>query len=131
MVGSNLDFMDNGGTQLDPANYRDCFKSGIYDWKCVLLGSSHSSASSMSGGTHGDRGFYLGMGRSKVYRLTSRGGWERTEDSLRFEMPSGTLVYGEIVKEMRGEARSMRRVTAFHIIDALYLGTTGFFCALF
>ena len=46
----------------------------------------------------------------------------RTDNTLRFELPSGTLVYGEVVEEKRGEARSMRRVTGFHIVDALYLG---------
>ena len=53
-----------------------------------------------------------------------RGGhtWVRTNNSLRFEFPAGTLVYGEVVEEKRGEANSMRRVTGFHIINALYLG---------
>jgi len=121
MVGS-LEFMSDTGTQLVARNYRDQLKTGVYDWKFVLLGSSINEAGAVSMGGHGDRGFFYGMGRSKVYRLTPRGSWERTEDTLRFEMPAGTLVYGEVVREMRGEARSMRRVTAFHIIDALYLG---------
>merc|ERR1719262_1044793 len=129
MVGSNLDFMeDNRMTLLTPKNYQDQLKS-IYDWKCILLGSS-ASGNTPGGGGGGDvvqgRGFFLGMGRLKVYRYTpsSRGGytWVRTNNSLKFEFPAGTLVYGEVVEEKRGEANSMRRVTGFHIIDALYLG---------
>ena len=34
----------------------------------------------------------------------------------KFELASGTLLYGEVVEEKRGEARSMRRVMAFHVI---------------
>lgn len=130
LVGSNLDFMENKAVNLSPKNYSEVIKS-IYDWKCVLLGSSTTSGGMNGGFDCGDsnqgRGFFLGMGRLKVFRLTpsSRGGhhWVRIpQDTLKFELPLGTLIYGEVVEEKRGEARSMRRVTGFHIIDALYLG---------
>lgn len=39
-----------------------------------------------------------------------------------FILSSGTLIYAEIVTEMRGECKSMRRATAIHIIDALFIG---------
>ena len=34
----------------------------------------------------------------------------------------GTLLYAEIIQEMRGEFRSMRRVPGVHVIDALFIG---------
>ena len=80
MVGSNLDFMeDHQTTLLTPKNYQDQLKS-IYDWKCILLGSSSSSGKGGAGfsGGGGDtvqgRGFFLGMGRLKVFRLTQSTG---------------------------------------------------------
>jgi len=47
---------------------------------------------------------------------------EKLGDDLQFDLSRGTLLYGEIVKEMRGEGRSQRKVTAFHIVDAIFLG---------
>jgi hypothetical protein len=38
------------------------------------------------------------------------------------ELSPDTLLYGEIVKELKGEGRSQRKVTTFHIIDAISLG---------
>lgn len=38
------------------------------------------------------------------------------------ELVRDTLVFGELVLEMRGEARSQKRSHAFHIIDAIVLG---------
>ena len=77
MVGSNLDFMEENRTSLlTPKNYQDQLKS-VYDWKCVLLGSSASSSGN-NGGFSADaiqgRGFFLGMGRLKVFRLTPSSG---------------------------------------------------------
>ena len=34
----------------------------------------------------------------------------------------GTLLYAEIVTEMRGECKSMRRATSIHVIDAIFIG---------
>ena len=98
----------------------------VYDWKCVFLGSSTNPENNVMDSNSGSaRGFFLGMGRQKVFKLTpsNRGGYAWMPFNLaKFELASGTLLYGEVVEEKRGEARSMRRVMAFHVIDALYLG---------
>lgn len=38
------------------------------------------------------------------------------------ELVRDTLLYGELVQELRGEGRSQKRSTALHIIDAIVLG---------
>lgn len=40
------------------------------------------------------------------------------------ELSPDTLLYGEIVKELKGEGRSQRKVSTLHIIDAISLGGT-------
>ena len=92
----------------------------VYDWKCVFLGSSTNPENNVMDSNSGSaRGFFLGMGRQKVFKLTpsNRGGYAWMPFNLaKFELASGTLLYGEVVEEKRGEARSMRRVMAFHVI---------------
>ena len=77
----------------------------VYDWRAVVLGVGKE-------GLGTERTFFLGLGRSRVYRLeTASGYWRRLEDGLKFELAPNTLLYGEIVKEYRGEGKSQRRVT--------------------
>lgn len=44
--------------------------------------------------------------------------WHRVES---ISLPPDTLLYGEIVTEMRGELKAQRKVRAMHCIDALVL----------
>lgn len=44
------------------------------------------------------------------------------EDNLKCELPSGTLVYGELVTEIKGEKMGSRKVSALHIIDVAFIG---------
>ncbi|XP_069684844.1 cap-specific mRNA (nucleoside-2'-O-)-methyltransferase 1 [Periplaneta americana] len=97
-------------SELGPEVLEDVFKS-VYDWHCVVLGSSRDSRK--------DCAFYLGLGRNKVYKLEGSR-WYKIEESL--ELSPDTLLYGEIVKELKGEGKSQRKVTTLHIIDAVYLG---------
>ena len=88
----------------------------VYDWRAVVLGVGKE-------GLGTERTFFLGLGRSRVYRLeTASGYWRRLEDGLKFELAPNTLLYGEIVKEYRGEGKSQRRVTGVHVIDGFVLG---------
>uniref|UniRef100_A0A0K2UNK7 Cap-specific mRNA (nucleoside-2'-O-)-methyltransferase 1 n=1 Tax=Lepeophtheirus salmonis TaxID=72036 RepID=A0A0K2UNK7_LEPSM len=74
-------------------------------------------------GESSERTFYYGQGRSNVFYLTQRREWHKVDqDTLRIELPRGTLIYAEITKEIRGIQKSQKKVHAFHIIDALYLG---------
>ena len=112
LLDNQTEFLHSPVTLITPENLSECFKSGIYDWKCIILGSRAHLQPSAS--TYHDSqeiaGFFLGIGRSKVYHLCGNK-WNRLRDDMKFELSPGTLIYGEIVKEMRGEARSQRRVS--------------------
>jgi len=96
-------------SELGPENLECVFKS-VYDWHCIVLGNPRDSGEKCS--------FFLGSGRNKVFRLEGTR-WSKIEG---LELSPDTLLYGEIVKELKGEGRSQRKVTTFHIIDAISLG---------
>lgn len=82
------------------------------DWYCVPCEASRNI-------TDKTPTFYFGMGRSKVFRFM-RGVWEHVGH---IELPPDTLIYAEIVTELRGQHRIQRKTTALHIIDAWMLGS--------
>jgi len=96
-------------SELGPENLEHVFKS-VYDWHCIVLGNPRDSGEKCS--------FYLGLGRNKVFRLDGTR-WSKVES---LELSPDTLLCGETVKELKGEGRSQRKVTTFHIIDAISLG---------
>jgi cap1 methyltransferase len=53
-----------------------------------------------------------------VFRLDGNR-WFKIEN---LELSPETLLYGEVVKELKGEGRSQRKVSTLHIIDAISLG---------
>ncbi|XP_066586803.1 cap-specific mRNA (nucleoside-2'-O-)-methyltransferase 1 [Prorops nasuta] len=65
--------------------------------------------------------FYLGMGRSKVYQY-QRNHWEQIDGDIKIELPADTLVYAELVIEMRKEGRTQYKTYALHILDSFILG---------
>ncbi|XP_063993658.1 cap-specific mRNA (nucleoside-2'-O-)-methyltransferase 1-like isoform X2 [Diachasmimorpha longicaudata] len=83
------------------------------DWYAVLCGSDTSGTTPSKQLT-----FYLGMGRTKVFRLV-KNTWERVDN---IELPPNTLVYAELVEELRGLENNIRRTEALHIVDAYLLG---------
>lgn len=98
-------------------NLPQCFSS-IHDWKFSFLGNPDQ-----------ERGFFLGLGRNQVFQYLVNGPkavikrWQKVNESLcKVELPSGTLLFGEIVHELRGEGKNMRKVVALHIIDGLFIG---------
>ena len=116
LLGPQGDLLTAGeGTRLEAASLEHHLRS-VYDWRAVVLGVGKE-------GLGTERTFFLGLGRSRVYRLeTASGYWRRLEDGLKFELAPNTLLYGEIVKEYRGEGKSQRRVTGVHIMDGFVLG---------
>jgi hypothetical protein len=44
------------------------------------------------------------------------------DEDQTLDLPRGTLVYGEIVREIQGKRPNQRTTQVFHIIDALSLG---------
>ena len=116
MFDKQTSFLRSTATEINVENLQDCFKSGVYDWKCLILGSrSHLQSSSATYQDSQERaGFFLGLGRSKVY-VWNRNRWDKVGDDLKFDLSPGTLLYGEVIKEMRGEARSQRKVRLISI----------------
>lgn len=104
----------NPGTLLMADNLTKLLRSA-FDWKFVVLATSETV----------DRSFFFGSGRTKVFKFnpSRQNRWEKVDDTLKFELPRGTLIYAETVIEMRGEHHSCRRVKAVQIIDAAFIGS--------
>ena len=114
LLGPEADLLAAGeGARCSPEGLEAQVRS-VYDWRAVVVGAGREGPM--------DRTFFLGLGRSRVYRLEASGFWRRLEDGLKFELAPNTLLYGEIVKEYRGEGKSQRRVVGVHVIDGLVLG---------
>lgn len=68
---------------------------------------------------------FSGLGRNQVYRL-SQGGtyWKKADVSKNsnLELSPGTMVYGELVNEFKGQGKTQSKNLTFHIIDAISLG---------
>ncbi|KAF6208213.1 hypothetical protein GE061_016665 [Apolygus lucorum] len=94
--------------KLVPCDLSKIFKS-VYDWQTVTLGSPELN-------------FYLGLGRNKVYRWNSKNcSWTR-DSTITAELNPGTLIYGEVVKELKGEGVALTRMNALHIVDGIAIG---------
>ncbi|KAJ9582234.1 hypothetical protein L9F63_003363, partial [Diploptera punctata] len=105
-------FFQSKENDLRPEILDGIFKS-IYDWHCMVIGSSRDNKKNCS--------FYLGLGRKNVYKLSGTR-WHKVEEKL--ELSPDTLLYGEMVQELSGEGKSQRKITTLHIMDALCLGGT-------
>ncbi|XP_063994257.1 cap-specific mRNA (nucleoside-2'-O-)-methyltransferase 1-like [Diachasmimorpha longicaudata] len=79
------------------------------DWYAVLCGSDAGGRTPSKQLT-----FYLGMGRTNVFRLV-KNSWERADN---IELPPNTFVYAELVEGLRGLENNIRRTEALHIVVA-------------
>lgn len=95
--------------ELTPDLMKKCFKS-CYDWRCMVIGGSRDKR---------ERTFFFGLRRSNVFRWDGAK-WEKLQ--VKLELSPETLVYGELVYELRGVGKPQRRVYTLHIIDAILLG---------
>ncbi|GAB0094021.1 Cap-specific mRNA (nucleoside-2'-O-)-methyltransferase 1 [Sergentomyia squamirostris] len=102
----------------NPGKLSQIFGEVQEHWYFVALNSPESN----NFNTH--RTFFLSKGRKDVFMLNSKGVWERLSNSkiIVVEMCPRTLIYGEIVTELKGENRSQRSCYSLHIIDGLFLG---------
>lgn len=62
-----------------------------------------------------------GTGRQNVFYLKNRR-WNKLATEVKVELSAGTLLLGEIVKEIKGERQRQVRLYALHIVDAICLG---------
>lgn len=109
MKGSTLDFAKAVPEKLTTENLK-CLQN-IFDFQCVVCGELKND----------QQGFFLGLGRTNIFRLDSKTNkWVKVEVTL--ELPVDTLLYGELIPELRGEGKAQRKIMALHIIDALFIG---------
>lgn len=97
--------------ELSLINLSEVFDS-IYNWHCAVLGNSQKSENSLT--------FFLGTGRRNVFYLRN-GRWLKLSN-IKLELSAGTLLLGEIVKEIKGERQGQVWIYALHIVDAICLG---------
>ena len=118
LLHSQSSILHQHETVLRDSSYQGLNESikSVYDWKAVVVGAPRDHPN--------ERSFILGLGRTKVFMLDQSSGsfWRRLDDSVKFELSPGTLLYGEVVTEYRGEGKSQRKVKSVHIIDGWYLG---------
>ncbi|KAG9431860.1 cap-specific mRNA (nucleoside-2'-O-)-methyltransferase 1 [Apis mellifera carnica] len=107
-------FLSNFATTLKVDNINNLLNSP-YDWFCMPCSTKLQPDDERKNAT-----FYMSMGRSNVYRYLKYG-WVEVSD-INIELPSNTLVYAEVVHEMKREFRHQQKVLALHIIDAFILG---------
>ncbi|XP_032517656.2 cap-specific mRNA (nucleoside-2'-O-)-methyltransferase 1 [Danaus plexippus] len=83
----------------------------VYDWHFTFLSSVKGSS---------DLKIFIACGGKQVYQLDGTN-WRNVAD-LHLTLPAHTLLYGEIVREYRGEGNNQMHNKALHVIDALMLG---------
>ncbi|KAH9629491.1 hypothetical protein HF086_015821 [Spodoptera exigua] len=94
----------------NPSELRTYFRN-VLDWHFVFLSSGKNSP---------DLRIFIGCGGKHVFQLESNS-WKTVVD-LHLTLPAKTLIYGEVVKEYRGQGNNQIYSKALHIIDALMLG---------
>ncbi|OXU21846.1 hypothetical protein TSAR_001485 [Trichomalopsis sarcophagae] len=104
--------------ELTIANVKSTILVNEHDWFCMPCSSGKGITS--NGQEDEAPTFYLGTGRYHVYRY-KKGSWEQIGNSA-IELPRDTLVYAEMVTELRKEGKSQTKTYGLHILDAFTLG---------
>ncbi|XP_058814458.1 cap-specific mRNA (nucleoside-2'-O-)-methyltransferase 1 isoform X2 [Topomyia yanbarensis] len=107
-------FLAAPGGQLNCVKLDHSFPS-IHGWHFVPLDNVNDTGKTI-------RTLFISKGGKEILQYNStKDTWSLIKD-VHLELPSETLVYGEIVKELQGEGRSQVTIHAFHIIDGIVLG---------
>uniref|UniRef100_A0A182PVZ1 Cap-specific mRNA (nucleoside-2'-O-)-methyltransferase 1 n=1 Tax=Anopheles epiroticus TaxID=199890 RepID=A0A182PVZ1_9DIPT len=87
----------------------------VYDWCFVPIGTVENSGKNI-------RTILLGKGGKEVYRFDAKQcNWIPVTE-VTIELPPGTIIYAEIVRELQGQGKSQIVINTLHIIDGLILG---------
>uniref|UniRef100_A0A6A7FUP5 Cap-specific mRNA (nucleoside-2'-O-)-methyltransferase 1 n=2 Tax=Hirondellea gigas TaxID=1518452 RepID=A0A6A7FUP5_9CRUS len=128
---NSMDSLSGNTEELSTPHCLTNHVHSIYDYRFVVTAVPSQQNKS--------RAFYLGLSGRNVYRSNSlsinsnaSSSWERL--ALSVELPPDTLLYAELVDEIRGmsvtppsprdvksDVRNQRRVMALHVIDAICL----------
>jgi len=108
-----------------PDDLRKHIKS-VYDWRYVVVGTQDSTnISTYSSDNQESRAFLISTGRQRVYYKPASGTkWISVGNlpSCKLELPAETLLFVELVWEMKGESKAQKKVMSVQVIDALFLG---------
>ncbi|CAB3366609.1 Hypothetical predicted protein [Cloeon dipterum] len=97
--------------ELTPQIMQDHMK--MLEWRCYAMNSGRTSKNCT---------LFLSVGRGNVYFL-DRGRWHNVSvQNAKLDLPARTLVFGELVSELRGEARAQSSIKVLHVMDAHVLG---------
>ncbi|RWS25808.1 cap-specific mRNA (nucleoside-2'-O-)-methyltransferase 1-like protein [Leptotrombidium deliense] len=114
---SNKKFFATKPQELTPKLLKDCMKFPR-GFRLVVLSASADECSNPKY----FRGFFLSLGGNNIRYWSGVAGDKWWKVKMELQLPAETLVYGEKVKEVRGEGEAQRHKVTFHIIDALFLG---------
>ncbi|XP_058468089.1 cap-specific mRNA (nucleoside-2'-O-)-methyltransferase 1 [Malaya genurostris] len=107
-------FLSAPEEQLNSSKLEQLFPS-VHGWYFVPLDNTENTSKNF-------RTLFIGKGGKEVLQYNSiKHVWSLVKD-VYLELPSKTLLYGEIVKELQGEGRSQISINTFHIIDGIILG---------
>lgn len=110
---SDRDFVNSKPTDLTKENLGRVFGDHQEHWYFIPLEYSHDNPNNV-------RTFFMSRGKRDVTMLVN-GQWVELRNVI-VEMAPHSLVYGEVVKELRGEHMRQNTSYALHIIDGLILG---------
>jgi len=113
ILGDSIALLRCEATKLNSDNARNTILNQPFDWYCMPCSSGPYIEEDKLAT------FYLGLGRTKVYRYV-RGKWESVGEKI--ELPSNTLVYAELVYETKWMGKHFSKTRTLHIIDAHMLG---------
>jgi len=93
----------------------------IYDWRYVVIGTRQNYCDSMP--VQEIRTFLVSTGRQRVSFYTQNGRWQalNTLSNCRIDLPAETILYAEVLWEMKGESKAQKKVMSIHVIDAMFL----------
>ncbi|XP_053669222.1 cap-specific mRNA (nucleoside-2'-O-)-methyltransferase 1-like [Anopheles marshallii] len=86
-----------------------------YDWCFVPIGNAENNGKNI-------RTILLGKGGKEVYKFDPKQCSWIPMTEVAIELPHGTIIYGEIVRELQGQGKSQIVINTLHIIDGLLLG---------
>lgn len=107
------EFVNSKPTELTKENLPSVFGEHQDHWFFIPLEFSHDNPNNV-------RTFFMSRGKRDVTMLVNDQ-WVELRNII-VEMSPQTLVYGEVVKELRGEHMRQNISYALHIIDGLVLG---------
>lgn len=110
---TDRDFVNAKPTELTKETVGRVFGEHQDHWYFVPLEHAHDNP-------HNVRAFFMSRGKRDVTMLQN-GAWVELRNVI-VEMAPHTLVYAEVVRELRGEHMRQNSSYALHIIDGLVLG---------